>query len=289
MEMNVDKEVLDELQQANLYRLVVEQLNSLSERSGPAATLIPLPPEFPLEDLQKYMPHRRHMSSAMSTSIPAHFFRYCEQQMDLVGFADNAGCFVNTSGMTAVMIFNIGTPEKPGHADRTAKLALEKTAAFEALLAVAGPHRNSFEQKAMAEWLEDWLPNLTAWENSTTEQSMIKAIQAVRQIDIKTIRNVGSSVENLSQTKEAFEKISAESQHTLPSEFKYTCVPYQGLSERTFKLRLTVNTGNDKISMKLAIRNLEAAVQDMADELAAIVEGGVKDVPVYVGSFAISK
>lgn len=274
-----DTDTLKELQAAETLKLALNNLsgNSLS------GCVLPLPTGFNLHDLEQYLPYRRRWRGSMNTSHPEHFFAFCRgDELPSEGVA----CFVDPKRMAAVTIFNLGDEESPGHADHTATLKLDQTAEFTALKKITAAAK---QQKELAEWMEDWSDNLTAKKPDGSAQDMKQAVQAVRAIDIKAVRNVGSEVSNLSATRSTLEKVSAESQHTLPAELTFRCVPYQGLAERTFSLRLSALTGGDVLSLSLQIRRLEAVEQEMADEFAKVCEEGLGDINVYVGTYTAGK
>lgn len=270
-------ETLQQLQDDSALSQVCSVLND----AGLHGDVIAAPSRFNIVDLEKYLPIRRRMRGAMSTNHPEHFFRFCAAVSESEG-KSAATCFVDPKKMSAAMIFNLGDDEMPGHADHTATLTLEQTAAFKSLKAITAKVRS---QKEIAEWMEDWRENLSASDANGDAKPMLQAINAVRSIDIKAVRNVGSEVQNLSATRSTLEKISAESEHKLPAEIVFTCEPYQGLTARPFSLRLSALTGGDALSLSLQIRRAEAIEQEMADEFAQLCESSIKDVPVYVGTY----
>lgn len=274
-----DIDTLKALQSAETLRQALANIeaNSLS------GDLLPLPAGFNLHDLEQYLPGRRRMRGTMNTTHPSHFFKFCAgDELPSEGVA----CFVDPKRMAATTIFNLGTEETPGHADHTATLTLDQTAEYRALRKITSTHQ---KQKELAEWMEDWGGNLTATKADGSDQDIKQAVQAVRAIDIKAVRNVGSEVSNLSATRSTLEKVSAESQHHLPAELTFRCVPYQGLGERTFQLRLSALTGGDVLALSLQIRRLEAVEQEMADEFATLCDGSLGDIPVFVGTYSAGK
>ena len=93
--------------------------------------------------------------------------------------------------------------------------------------------------------------------------------------------------QQLSATRSAFESVSATSTEPLPTTIYFSCVPYHGLSERQFVLRLGVLTGAKEPAIVLRIVNKEQHEEEMAAELSELVANNLKDsgVPVMVGRY----
>lgn len=141
-------------------------------------TVAAVPEDFKLEDLERYMPTRRRPVGTMSTPYINDFVAYTQTHKQ-----DGCCIFINADEMHATAVLDLGSPVKPGHCDSKARLVLKPTAAFAAL-------KNFMNftggQKAMAEWLEDWGPYLTAKDGETVI-AMGKAISAVRNISIEAM------------------------------------------------------------------------------------------------------
>ncbi len=61
------------------------------------------------------------------------------------------------------------------------------------------------------------------------------------------------------------ESVEAKTKDIMPVAFEFKCVPFEGLKERPFKLRLSIITG-DRPVLVLRIIQLEAVQEDMANE-----------------------
>ena len=136
---------------------------------------------------------------------------------------------------------------------RNNALGLKKLAAFRALLKVDGI---AASQRAIAEFLEDWLPHITAYQADSELQAK-HVVAAVRNVDIEVARKVENTVESLSESRSAFEQVKASSKHVLPDIIEFRCEPYLGLQSRTFTLRLSVATNDSKPMLTLRIQNLD--------------------------------
>lgn len=242
--------------------------------------VVALPDSMVLRDLEAYLPQRRRMRGTMSTCFVSPFAAYAEANA-----AVGAAIFVNPDQMTATAVLDLGTPDEPGHADNKAKLELNKTAAYAALLTMA---HGAQSQKDVAEFLEDWADHLQC-ANADGAVQLPLAIAAVRKITIESAQKVHSEEQSLSSSRSAFESIKASSTDPLPTTVQFTCHPYADLSKRTFVLRLGVLTSESKPKLTLRIQKIEEHKEQMANELADLVAASVGNaITVLIGSYGKS-
>ncbi len=179
--------------------------------------------------------------------------------------------FIDPDKMCATAFFNLGDHEHPGHGDNTAALKLKPTAAYAALLAATNVR--ALEQRALHDFIEDWRDNITVLiDGEPKDNAIAAALAAVRDITIEQARKVQHVERDFGATKSAMESVDARSSLTLPSGFVFKAVPFEGLQERTFRLRLGVNTGGDKISLSLRIQQSEQISEDIARDFLARLE-----------------
>lgn len=235
---------------------------------GAAATgcigVVALPEKFKLHDIEAMLPARRRQRGNMSTSCIDSYCSYTEAHAEL-----GTTVFV-ADDMTARTVLNLGDQNNPGHADNLASLVLVKTAAYEAMLQING---KGIAQKDAAEFLEDWSDQLQFFRGTDPEETISRgqAIAAVRKITIDAVRKLESTSENLSESASAFEQVTASSKDPLPALVYFSCIPYEGLQERTFVLRLSILTGDEKPRIVLRIQRLQLHIEEMAAELAKTV------------------
>lgn len=253
-----------------------------------ADTAIALPLSVKVEDLEPFLPLRRRYRGAMRTSQIAEFAEYSnlaagEVHSSEVYEADGAACFVDPDNMTARTFFNLGTLHEPGHGDHTANLTLPKTAAFEELLSKNG---NPLDQKELAEWLEDWAPQLKVTTDNGEPLNLPGAVAAVRRITISASSESTSEERTFGGRRSAMSEVEAQNKDTLPAFIEYTCEPYHGLDERTFRLRVSLITGETPRLIMRIVR-LEHYQEEMAKEfrehLIHALDGNL--VQTFVGSF----
>jgi uncharacterized protein YfdQ (DUF2303 family) len=178
-----------------------------------------------------------------------------------------AAGFIDPDHASAVAYFNLGDHEHPGHGDNTAALTLKPTAAYAALLATT---QRALDQRTLHDFLEDWRDNITVLvDGQPRDNGIANALAAVRDITVEQARKVQHVERDFGATRSAMESVDARSTLTLPSGFEFKAVPYEGLQERTFRLRLGVNTGGDKLSLTLRIQQAEQLSEDIARDFLA--------------------
>ena len=271
-----DKDAIKELAQAEA---ITAAGSAVAAALDDGTATVALPSEFTVHDLEKTLPLRRRARGIMTTSSVAPFAEYVEQHKE-----PGAAVFVDQDAMTAVAVLNLGTPDQPGHADNIAKMVAKRLAAFTALLQHASG--SGLAQAKAAEFLEDW-PGYFKFFKDSGEITAGQAIAAVRKLTIEAMRKLEATEQQLSATRSAFESVSATSTEPLPTTIYFNCVPYHGLKERQFVLRLGVLTSSKDPAIVLRIVNKEQHEEEMAAELATLVDSSLSEsgVPVMVGKY----
>jgi uncharacterized protein YfdQ (DUF2303 family) len=266
-------ETLTALQQSQS----IHEANNAVAVSKDTKDIVALPSDYKLSDLEQYLPARRRARGTMSTSLLESFAKYVKDQ------AEATSVFVDADKLKAVAVLNLGTPERPGHADNLAALELKKTAAYTALTGTATGLGHA--QKAIAEFLEDWADCVQCFDDAG-EIKTSKAVAAVRKITIESMRKMESEEQSLGATKSAFESVQASSKEPLPAIIYFKCEPYAGLEQRLFVLRLGVLTGEAVPKVNLRIIKAEQHQEEMAQELAVKTRDALgDDFAVMLGNY----
>ncbi|EPI3538636.1 YfdQ family protein [Klebsiella quasipneumoniae] len=252
----------------------------LNDIPGLACPTALLPQNTSIESLERFALERFRFRGAMDTTSIDDFVRYS------VAYAqeeEKARCFIDADNMLARSIFNIGTLDKPGHADNVASIKLKKTAPFRALLAINGDHLN---QKQIAEWLEDWSDYLLAFDAGGNTMTIAQAAQAVRRVTIQQATQADHEDSDFSGKKSLMQSIEASSKEVMPVAFEFKCVPYEGLGERRFSLRNSLLKSSDPVFV-LRIVQLEAQEEAIANEFRDLLVGKFDGKPVdtFIGNF----
>lgn len=241
-----------------------------------------VPENFRMTSLEGFRAKRNQFRGKYATKSIESFSQYTAAKAD--EYEHDAECFIDADSISAEAFFDIGVVKEPGHCRHSASVQLEKTSAYSSLLRING---NLLSQRDASDWLEDWLPNLQAFDGAGDSVQIKKAIGAVRQITIDAVRKVESEVGDLSESASLMERIDASSKDTMPAVFIFTCEPYNGLGERRFELRLGVRTSGDRPALVLRILRLEAEQEAIAKEFHEKLEHAFKGAAVntFIGSF----
>jgi uncharacterized protein YfdQ (DUF2303 family) len=239
-----------------------------------------------LVSIEHLQPGRSRYRGTFATQNLGAFADYVIATVDNNTPPTPAKGFIDPDKMCATAYFNLGDHEHPGHGDNTASLKLKPTAAYAALLAAT--QKQAHDQRSLHDFLEDWRDNITVLiDGEPKDNAIAAALAAVRDITIEQARKVQHVERDSGATKSAMESVDARSSLTLPSGFVFKAVPFEGLQERTFRLRLGVNTGGDKIGLSLRIQQAEQISEDIARDFLARLEAklGVSS-SLTLGTFA---
>lgn len=261
----------------------IDRIGSLAtSASGPLDKVIgdqavALPDNMNVHDLEKFMPTRRRFRGVMSTAQIDAFCDYAEAQ-------GSAEVFIDTEGMCAVAHFDMGTRDEPGHCEHRAVVDLKQTAAYYAMKKING---QAMSQRELAEWMEDWGRHIQCFDSEGEDLHIVKALASVRKMTIETARKLESEEQNMGRQLSAMERIEVSSEGKTLGGFLFTCVPYCGFKERTFRMPLSALTGGDSIRLKLRVQELELIQEDIADEFRQKIDSHLtgEGFNVWMGQF----
>lgn len=240
--------------------------------------IVALPDDFRLHDVEDKLPNRIRARGDFVSPYMNDFVAYAADHKE-----EGASVFVDAENIRATAVLNLGTPEKPGHADQRAVLAPKRTAAYAALRNITDSPQS---QRDMAEFLEDWLPHWTA-KHGDEDLAQGQAVLAIRNLTVEAASKAEHKEESLSASRSTFESVKASSEHKLPGTIIFKCKPYPDLAERTFSLRLSVLTNDSKPRFQLRITALEEHVEQMATEFSVLIrEAAEGQLPVLIGSYS---
>jgi len=270
------------IQQLQLAEAISAANKALGNVNGLGA--IALPSDIKIHDLEPYMEQRRRMRGLMVAPTLVDFATYVEMYAD-VSDDSTTPVFVDHERMAAEAVLNMGNPGAPQHADHRARYEPQTMAAFDAMRAVCD---TPLTQQRLAEFLEDWSPYITAYDDDAMWISPAAAVAAVRKITIENLNKLESTAQRLSIERSEFEKVAVVGD-VLPARFDFKCIPYTDLSERNFSLRLSVVTGDKAPKLMLRIAAWERHQQEMAAEVVHLVRtalGSKQNVMVMVGTYS---
>jgi len=181
-------------------------------------------------------------------------------------------------------IFDLGTTDKPLHAVHRAQVELERTAAYKALLAFTSGRS---DQNDMAVFMEDWAFCLSATDDAGEPMDIQKAIMAIRNITIDAKAKHESEVRTFSTNKSINEEIEASSKGMpLPAFITFKTVPFRGVKERDFPMRVNAAIQRGEITFNMKITNLDLIMEEIIAEFRSLIEDALDDGTLtYTGFF----
>ncbi|PHM45913.1 hypothetical protein Xmau_00304 [Xenorhabdus mauleonii] len=271
----LDSTAISQIQEMSI---AASSLDVIKSANFPAALISE---NYRIESLEEFELLRYRFRGEMKTTSIDDFVKYS------IGYSgEGTRCFIDAEKMRAESIFNLGTLSRPDHADNTASVTLKKTAPFRSLLDI---NARKQRQKDLAEWLEDWHEHLTAFDSDGNVLDIKKAVAAIRRITIEATQSQDHEEHDFSGKRSVLESVEAKSKEVMPAVFEFKCVPYDGLSERRFKLRYSILTGDNVPVLILRIVQLEAKEEAIAGEFRDLLTIEFQDanIETFIGNFSI--
>lgn len=236
-----------------------------------------VPEGYKLQSLEAFMDSPTRFRGSFATNSIEDYGNY-------VNAEDEARVFVDVDAMRAKAFFDLGNPATPGHGEHTASLRLEKTSAFEACLSANG---TSFAQKELAHWIEDWHHCITGIDSNGEEMTAKQLANSVRKIEIKATQERSHEEGDWNTKRSGMDALDATAGTATPDIIRFHCLPYEGLTYRTFEMRVSILTDDIKPKLKLRIIGLETAQEEMAKEFKQVLADELEEnATLLLGSFS---
>lgn len=229
-----------------------------------------------ISDLEHYREHMRYQRGVFKTHYIEAFSEY------VVGNHNNTRprIFINDTSWSATAFMDFGTTEKPGHRKHKAVLNLQQTAEYSALRTFVEAAHSTKTQREFSEFLSDWRHCIKCYETEDSEEPLdIKSsIIAIKNMKLSHTTESNSLIGNFSVEQSGMEKLDAQSRTgVVPGLFVFKAVPYHGLSEFDFTVRVVIplTPGVDKDAKpRFSFQFVRHAdlVEDMAIEFSSRVE-----------------
>lgn len=257
--------------------IATQQLDARLEGVNCPAVAVPV--NIGIKSLEGFSNGRYRFRGELETASIDDFVKY-----SIGYFEDGARCFIDADRMRAISVFNLGTLVNPGHADNKATLSLKRMSAYSSLLNINSEKKN---QKELAEWLEDWADFLIGFDAEGNVIEAKKSAAAVRRITIEANSKADYEDEDFSGKRSVMESVEAKTKDIMPVSFQFKCTTYEGLSERAFRLRLSIITG-DRPILVLRVIQLEAEQEKIAEEFRDLLINKFSDTEIetFIGTFS---
>ena len=246
--------------------------NNIAHVNGMAV----LPNDHSLVSTEKFQEFRNRYRGELKTDSFNGFVAYLND-FKVASDKDQTQLFVDKESMSAKAFFNLGSHEFPGHGDHTALLKLKPRAEYKAATQM---NESKPSQRALAEWFEDYADYIVAHDSDGTEMTAVQAAYAVRNLNIESLSNVESSLGNTGHTVSMMDKVEAKSKGRIPTEISFTCVPYDGLTEKLIRMRLVTAGAKDESLFRLRIVGFELLEEAIASDFCTLLQAATEIDPV---------
>ena len=236
-----------------------------------------LPNDMSIQSTEHLQEYKNRFEGQFYTDSIDSFAEYVNKQPEKT-------CFINSRKPRASAIFDLGTLDEPEHCVHRSLIELATTAAYDALTEFT-QHRQ--DQSDLAMFMEDWRFCITATDDSGEEMDTNKAIMAIRKITIDAKNKSESEIRSFSTNKSINEQIEASSQgDPLPAWITFSCIPYHGLKQRDFPMRVQASVARNEISFNMKVQNLEHIIEKTVEEFRGLVTEALdKGVEIFTGTF----
>ena len=253
----------------SIEELAVSAAGKLNENAGTAVVIAK--GDYVAIDTEQFQSGRRRFRGKLATTSLADFILYVKTRTE---GANAAPGFIDADRLSATVIFNLGTVDRPGHGDDTATLNLKASPGYVAILSA---HGSTLQHADALNWLQDWGDMIGYADEAGADMPAAATYNALRKLTIATASERTSEERAHGTSQSALEQVEARGAAALPAFIRFTCTPYEGLPSRVFFLRVNVRDNGGKPAIQLRIRNLEsekeAIAQDFKRELLTELEG----------------
>lgn len=239
-----------------------------------------LPTGVSSESMEHYQAAPSRFRGEFTTRRISDFGAYVKDN-HVAGKAGETGdtrVFIDPDDFKAVAIFGLGTHSTPGWGSHVANLEPRMMAAYASLLhhSNTNENRRAFAQLDFVDFIADWQKHLQFYDEEEAPIDIPLATKLVRTLSATAEKKSEHAVGDYSERLSEMERIEVKSREgqSLPAGFKFTCVPYEELPERTFNcvLRSVVDT-NNRVKLLYRVVGHETAKLEIADEFLAKVRG----------------
>lgn len=220
-----------------------------------------VPSGVEVKTMEQFIANPVRFRGTFSTSVIEEFCTYILRTM---GDAGIPTVFINPERMEAVAYFDLGTPEYPGWGQNVAKLKLEYTQPFNALVEAS---KQAYTQKAFSQFLRDWNRSITVNTESLVGTDLISkitiqaAIHAIMSVETKALKSTTATEAAYKAQSNSFEEIemkAAASNVKLPTGFDFFTATHVGLDERPIECEILPSlTQEDKPIFKFRIVGID--------------------------------
>ncbi|TPQ24911.1 DUF2303 family protein [Methylomonas koyamae] len=242
-------------------------------------TLALVPSDHKIESLEKYQQFPRAFRGVFSTDVLEQYIAYINANA-----TDQSAVYIDQVGMTALGIIDQGDGANPEWGRHKAKLALNKTPGFAALLENNG---RWLKQNDLIEFVEDWISNLTFTDPDGEMLTPQLILNTLKKLTVKTVSETNQESQAYTQGLTKLEQLEVKAKGAeLPEQFSFAVEPYVGFDTRVFVAKLQGRSDGNQVLLRYRILQLEQETTAIGLEFIDKLKAGITipGLPIYLGS-----
>lgn len=264
----MNKEAVEHIQFSNVAQQTAKLTDGLA---------IALPHGYDVQSLEQFKDHKTRFQGQYVTPSLADWAAYVTNNCD-----EKSHVFVDSEKLYARAIVDLGTKDKPLHAQHKALLNMKLTPFYRNLLMV---NEKDLRQAEMILFLEDWNDYLTILDADEEAMNLAEAVNAIRKIEVHTTSQSEFDEQESSRKLSRSEQIEANSKGRKIHSLRTTFVPSEGLSPVQAEVRVVI-LAEQTPKIRLRIMKLEVLQESIAQDFKAVLKGSIpENIEVFVGNF----
>lgn len=236
-----------------------------------------VPHDHKIESLEKFRDLPHTFRGTFSTDVLDQYIAYINKNA-----YDQSAVYIDQEAMTARAIIDQGTQDGPLWGRHTAKLALNKTPGFAALLADNG---RWLKQDSLIEFVEDWIGNLEFTDQDGDAVATTIILNTLKKLTVKTVLETNQESQAYTQGLTKMEQLEVKAKGAeLPERFAFVVEPYVGFDQRLFIAKLQGRSDGSQVLLRYRIFQLEEITTQIGLEFIDKLKAGITvDMPIYLG------
>lgn len=242
---------------------------------------VAIPDDHTIRDLLHSEGVKRFFKAAYKTDSLLSFIKYVNENKN-----ESAELFVDRSTMEASAIFDLYDDEyRPTMCTHQAMFTAQKTPEFKAILQLAAV--SPVSQRKLAEFGEEWGDVFTFIDSNDEPIELIKAINAIRNMKVKSSSSSESKVGDMSASRSRTADIEAKGQDvTVAGLIGNDTNIYLDLEPRNIKVKFSIHTNGDDIALSARLLNKDRLLESLAKELCETIDKQAQ-ITTYIGTIKV--
>ncbi|MCG8004668.1 MAG: YfdQ family protein [Candidatus Thiodiazotropha lotti] len=255
----------------------VKEVNNRFQDIG----FVAIPNDHTIQDTNRLDGLKRYFKATYTTDSLLSFIKYVNENK-----VESAELFVDRSTMEASAIFDMYDEEyRPAMCAHQAMFAAQKTPEYKAILQLVS--LSPVSQRKLAEFGEEWGDVFAFIDSNDEPIELIKAINAIRNMKVKSSSSSESKVGDMSASRSRTADIEAKGQDvTVAGLIGDNTNIYLDLEPRNIKIKFSIHTNGDDIALSARLLNKDRLLESLAQELCETIDKQA-EITTYIGTIKV--